>query len=231
MTQGWKAAALRALATVALATSLLSAGTSKAAWSYTLDFTGKVISTDGIFPAAGIAPGDAVSGALTFDPLSSVTSVALPGPNSVSVFPQASASFTFHVSHPGAFDYTLTRAGPGQVESNGSPSGDRLGLFAGDDVSYLQLNYKTDGTAPALASLAALPADSNGILAALGGDVLQAVGFYQFGDFGFVSFDLAFTPAVATTPIPATLPLFVSALGGFGFLAWRRRASPFAPGA
>jgi hypothetical protein len=30
-------------------------------------------------------------------------------------------------------------------------------------------------------------------------------------------------PAVATTPIPATLPLFASALGGLGFAGWKRR--------
>jgi hypothetical protein len=29
--------------------------------------------------------------------------------------------------------------------------------------------------------------------------------------------------AVAATPIPAALPLFVSALGGLGFVGWRRR--------
>jgi hypothetical protein len=28
---------------------------------------------------------------------------------------------------------------------------------------------------------------------------------------------------VATTPIPASLPLFASALGGLGFVGWRRR--------
>jgi hypothetical protein len=31
------------------------------------------------------------------------------------------------------------------------------------------------------------------------------------------------TTAVATTPIPATLPLMLSALGGFGFVGYRRR--------
>jgi hypothetical protein len=30
-------------------------------------------------------------------------------------------------------------------------------------------------------------------------------------------------PAVATTPIPAALPLFLAALGGLGFAGWRRR--------
>jgi hypothetical protein len=31
------------------------------------------------------------------------------------------------------------------------------------------------------------------------------------------------TVAVSTTPIPAALPLFISALGGLGFVGWRRR--------
>ncbi|HYD04280.1 MAG TPA: hypothetical protein VEC60_01070 [Reyranella sp.] len=205
---------------------MLVVAASQPAWSYTLNFTGTVNSTDGIFTAAGITPGDAISGSLTYNPLSSVASVTLPGPDSVSVFPQASGSFTFHVSHPGVFDYTQSRNGAGQVESNGSPLGDRVGLYLGDgNLNDLQLSYRTDGTAPALTSLAALPTDSDGILAMLTGHAVSAVGFYRSGDFGSVSFNLAFTPAVATTPIPAALPLFASTLGGLGVLAWRRRGA------
>jgi hypothetical protein len=37
--------------------------------------------------------------------------------------------------------------------------------------------------------------------------------------FGKVVYNLAF----ATTPVPAALPLFVSALGGLGLLGWRRK--------
>jgi hypothetical protein len=40
---------------------------------------------------------------------------------------------------------------------------------------------------------------------------------------GAVHVDVSQT--LAATPIPATLPLFVSALGGIGFLGWRRRKS------
>jgi hypothetical protein len=213
------------VAIMAVAASLLSVVASQPAWSYTLDFTGTVASTGGIFTTAGILPGDAISGSLSYDPLSSATSVAEPWPNSVSVFPQASGSFTLHVSHPGVFDYTQTHPGTGQVESNGSPLGDRLGLYVGDGVSDLQLSYLTDATAPALASLAGLPATTDGILGALMGNVLSAVGFYRIDDFGFLSFRLTFTPATATTPIPATLPLFASALGVLGWFARQRRAA------
>jgi hypothetical protein len=37
--------------------------------------------------------------------------------------------------------------------------------------------------------------------------------------------DLTNTSIAAATPIPAALPLFSSALGGLGFIAWRRRKS------
>jgi hypothetical protein len=37
--------------------------------------------------------------------------------------------------------------------------------------------------------------------------------------------------AVATTPIPAALPLLASALGGLGFMGWRRRRSDQSSGA
>src|SRR5690349_1691922 len=108
MNRAWKAAVLKAIAVgmMVLAAPLLAVTASQPAWSYTLNFTGTVNSTDGIFTAAGITPGDAISGSLTYNPLSSVASVTVPGPDSVSVFPQSSGSFTFHVSHPGVFDYT-----------------------------------------------------------------------------------------------------------------------------
>jgi hypothetical protein len=219
MNRAWKAFIQKAV----IAPLLLIAAAGPA-WSYTLNFTGTVDSTAGVFPAAGIAPGDAVSGSLTYDVLNSTPSVTMPWPDSIGVFKQASASFTFRVTHPGTLDFVQTRTGTGQVESNGFPTGARLGLYAGDGVNDLQLSYRTDGATPALTSLASLPTDSSAILALLTGHVLNAVGFYRIDGFGDVSFRLAFTP-VATTPIPAALPLFVSALGGFGFLAWRRRAA------
>jgi hypothetical protein len=42
---------------------------------------------------------------------------------------------------------------------------------------------------------------------------------------GSVHVALAAATQVATTPIPAALPLFASAIGGLGFVGWRRRKS------
>ncbi len=41
----------------------------------------------------------------------------------------------------------------------------------------------------------------------------------------FVGSMLVRSAPVATTPIPAALPLFASALGGLGFFGWRRRTA------
>jgi hypothetical protein len=46
--------------------------------------------------------------------------------------------------------------------------------------------------------------------------------FFQ-GYLNFGSFTVGPTPVPATTPIPAALPLLVSALGGLGFVGWRRK--------
>jgi hypothetical protein len=43
------------------------------------------------------------------------------------------------------------------------------------------------------------------------------------GGFGPYTGALALAAATAVTPIPAALPLFASALGGLGFVGWRRR--------
>jgi len=54
------------------------------------------------------------------------------------------------------------------------------------------------------------------------------IGGYAPSDFQLVSNGGSFsfkTVAVGKTPIPASLPLFASALGGLGYLGWRRRKS------
>jgi hypothetical protein len=215
---GWTIRAGAAL-TVALAIMTMAGATPSAAAPYTLNFTGTAAEVDGFFSAAGIVPGDAVSGSITYDPLGSTTSVDEPWPNSITLFPQAAGSFTFHVSHPGALDYTQSHASGGQVQGLGSASGDRLSMEVADDVAGLSLFFATDAANPALTSLAGLPTDANGILALLAGGNLRANGTFRLVGYGNIGFNIAFAP----TPVPAALPLFASALGGLGIAAWRRR--------
>jgi hypothetical protein len=216
--------ALRAIGAAALsfAAILFAAATPSAASSYTLNFTGTVSSTTGLFLAVGIANGDTVSGSVTFDPVNtnSATTSAF-----VNNFGQSVSSFTFHLSHlsdPG-LNFDNTDTGNGQIASS------QIGGFAGLDLSgqsaasTLNLRFRTDGSIAPLASLAALPTDPSAILAMLGGASPSALGLYEMFGFGRVNFDVAFSPLVAATPIPAALPLFASALGGLGFIGWRRR--------
>lgn len=47
----------------------------------------------------------------------------------------------------------------------------------------------------------------------------------QFNGLFQIQFSPGIQNAAATTPIPAALPLFAAALGGLGFIGWRRRIS------
>jgi hypothetical protein len=199
-------------ALLVFAALLFGASAPSAASAYTMAFTGTVTSIgpsvfnggDGLFQALGIVAGDPVSGSLTFDPL-----------NENPPFSQSSAAFSFHVSHPGAGALTVPDSGTGAVYSSAL-----LGLFVSGANSHLDLSFATSTTGP-LSSLAGLPDSPGALLAWLGGTPYLASGNFDFRGFGAVDFDIALT----ATPIPPALPLFVSALGGLGFMAWRRRTS------
>jgi hypothetical protein len=208
-------------AVLSFAAALFAAATPSAASSYTLNFTGTVSSTTGLFLAVGIVSGDTVSGSVTFDPVntSSATTSAF-----VNNFGQSVSSFTFHLNHlsdPG-LDFDNTDTGTGQIASS-QFGGAGLDLSGQSAASTLNLRFRTDGSTAPLASLAALPTDPSAILAMLGGASPSALGLYEMFGFGRVNFDVAFAPLVAATPIPAALPLFAAALGGLGFIGWRRR--------
>jgi hypothetical protein len=79
------------------------------------------------------------------------------------------------------------------------------------------------GAGSLLTSLVGLPNTPAALFAMLGGSPSLALGtFNPNGDDGYLAFDIAFSTAV--TPIPASLPLFASALAGLGFVGWRRKA-------
>jgi len=60
-----------------------------------------------------------------------------------------------------------------------------------------------------------------GSLNTYGGYLQNSTGRSDVGSFLVKADPLA--PPVATTPIPATLPLFGAALGGLGFIGWRKK--------
>jgi len=220
---------LRATGAAALAAAVLlfAAPTLSSAATYSLSFTGTVTGTfpesgGDVFAASGIVVGDAVSGTLTFDPLSESPNLMFPGQNH---FVEPSATYTFRVTHPGAADLSFTETSFGVVDTIGAAAGKKIVLEGESTQKDLQVSFQTSvpPLQPPLASLAGLPDTPTGIMALLAGSPVSARGIFRLIDFGAVTFDIAFTPA--TTPIPATLPLFMSALGGLGFVGWRRRAA------
>jgi hypothetical protein len=211
---------LRTVAAVLLvfATLLFAAPATSLASSYTLAFTGTVRAPSGALEALGVATGDFVSGTLKFDPFNTD---AYTIPDTVTHAFAQSATLSFQVSHPGVvLNFTEDGAGTAySVAINGSsPLGAIAFEFSGVH-DYLDIFYIAEGSLPLLTSLDGLPTSSNDIIAFLGGGFLKAAGEFHFGSAGGVSFDLT----LATTPVPAALPLFASALGGLGFVGWRRK--------
>jgi hypothetical protein len=203
---------------------LMAQAAPSAAASYTLDFTGTVTSTPGtpsnLFRVLGVVAGDFVSGSVTINPFNADTY----SPGSVNTnFAQTGVSQTFHVEHPGAVDMTISDTGDGDIVAAGTPasvSGMQFQLHGAK--SYLELTFETDATGGPLTTLSGLPSTATELIAMFGGTSPRARGMYILNGFGVVAFDIAFS-ATAVTPIPAALPLFVSALGGLGFMTWRRR--------
>jgi hypothetical protein len=218
-------AGLRAIgaAVFGFAAFIFASVTPSAASSYTLNFSGTVTASSGLFIPLGVTGGDAVSGSITFDPFNATSATS--GINT-NTFAQSAASFTFHVSHPGVLDFTRTDTGTGEIRSVGGVT-PALAFFTGSPNTNLNLGFETTGPGAALTSLTALPTNPSALLALLGGGPLLASGVYSVLGFGgaSISFDIAFSPvAVAATPIPAALPLFGTGLAMLGFAARRRRA-------
>jgi len=214
--------ALRAAALLAFAATLLLAPKLGMAASYTLNFTGTATSVGGPFAALGGAAGDSISGTLTIDPL--VTAPTSSGPVT-DLYDLAASSFTFHISNPG-LDLTMNGSGAGQIRNDIFGGGfEHLSFtFGAPSSSVLTLSFVASGGDNAkLASLAGLPTSAGGIIDLLGTGALIATGSFRHGP--ALTDAVEFSISVATTPIPAALPLFISALAGLGWFA-RRRAAP-----
>lgn len=207
-------------AVLAFAVLLLAAPAPSSAASYTLAYSGTILSTNGPgdpFAVLGYIAGDAISGTLTFDPFNEGPGADFLGQTS---FDQASAAMTFNLSHSGGPSTSYSQSGSGFVGSAENGFFSALGFgYSGADYE-LVLNLITSDAGTSLLSLAGLPATPTELIAMLGGTAPSASGHFNIDGYGGVEFDIAFT---AVTPIPAALPLFATALGGLGFMTWRRR--------
>jgi hypothetical protein len=155
-----------------------------------------------------------------------------------------SGSITFSQSHPSSpddlsenktkFDHTVWNASItgapglnfGGTQTSGTVDIADLGnavnaaLFTG----AINLNLDWSPTSQPLFTLANFPATAAAANTFFG-VVMNSSGDVTEGNetFGFSITD--FNATVSATPIPATLPLFVSGLAGIGFLGWKRRRS------
>lgn len=187
------------------------------ATSLNIDFNGFVTSIDDPDGVTGVNIGQNFQGHMTFQPLSGSFKSLFGG--------------QLHVfNETGSFSWgSHSETGHGGVSSEAFFSSAELSfIVVGNpgNAMFLDLRFGSH-TSPPLSTLANLPNSLSGFSALFTSGI--DTGFSQmtvsdgvhFGNFNF-GFDQA-TFTVNATPIPATLPLFVSALGGLGLVFWRRR--------
>ena len=170
---------------------------------------------------SGVKYGDAVHGSMRFEatPIDD-----LPGNPDATKF-LATGKWTFS---SGAYNWSKSSSGYIMSVHNpaggGTPQLASLFYTLGSPLSdSMHLIFRSFGSAtPPLLSLDDLPPDLAAIAALLG--PLSSTGDVSYG--GAV-FNFRITSAqisVSETPIPAALPLFMSALGGLGWMGYRRKA-------
>jgi hypothetical protein len=136
-------------------------------------------------------------------------------------------------SEDGSFNLgKIHTTGSGTIESTGSPlelTFDLQGSTNSDTknpgpvfIPSLALDFTgPGGSAGPLTSLSDLTSYFAALTAGTG-EALLTDGKVQYSaDFVLTSFSVSASPS--PTPIPPALPLFVSALGGLGFIGWKRR--------
>jgi hypothetical protein len=167
--------------------------------------------------------------------------------------PSAAATITYDVTFSAALFTTFSSATPkplvmGRASVTFDPTGDIASSSNGT------LNYLDPFTLPAAIIFSYTKASDTFVLAGplngfnsaggtddfylsvknftSGSPILEAMFYTEtaslftafYSQTGFVHVD-AIASNVATTPIPAALPLLISALGGLGLVGWRRRKS------
>ncbi|MES1150976.1 MAG: hypothetical protein ABUL54_03705 [Dongia sp.] len=113
---------------------------------------------------------------------------------------------------PSSFDIVATKAGLGQLQQQVNSAPAQIHAF------WQTTNPGGGFPTSVLDSFTAASCSGPACTSQLFFDIDTARGDFH-GDLGFGTFSV--TP-VAATPIPATLPLLVAALGSLGFAGWRR---------
>jgi hypothetical protein len=195
-------------------------------------YTGSVSGVTDPSSVTGLHLGDTISGSLIFDPLNNVFTTTTDTIGPPPGFPIGS---TNHFAEDGRFSFGAVPGTPhavnsasGTVDSNQSSfiissSGLHFALASGGDSITLDFSGFLSSTPP-LTSLTQLPADSTGIAQLFASFFTTGTGHINYIDsqIDFVLDVGTYTPTAAT-PVPATVWLFASALGGLGALGWKRR--------
>ena len=125
--------------------------------------------------------------------------------------------------------YSLTYTGGSIYTGNDVDPGDsdylNFGAFAAITSNFPTGLYTLSGFSVTLVDLTRTVFDSDALPSAYLNAALfnAAPGGFQIGFPGIGRPGVGFNGTVTSTPVPAALPLFAAALGGLGFVGWRRR--------
>ena len=177
----------------------------------TVSFSGTVDNIVDPFGLTTYSVNDPISGSFTIGSLSDA-------PNEVSTFD------TRYIGDTSLIFSSIADSGHTTIDTQNILSSiGYFGIYFQSATSGLLIDFSVSGpTNTPLQSLSNLPTDLNGILSYLGGNLLSSNAAIYGGPDLAHQFSLAFTlnsldlsvSSVATTPIPATLLLLLTALGG-----------------
>jgi len=190
-----------------------------------VSFGGKINFIDDPHGLTTYGLNDAISGSLTIGPLGDAPTTTTPGQGSVY---QSTATFSFA---------SIVDSGQGSLTSQNL--GGSIGYFLinfDSPITTLVIDFAVDNpTLVPLQSLADLPKDLDGLLSYLGGSLMNSNATFITGtdpthqvgiDFTLDSLTFTVSPPIAATPIPGSLLLFLTALGGVVVLQVKRRGTP-----
>jgi hypothetical protein len=209
------------LAALALFAVIAGAPAVSQATTVQIAYTGAV--TDIFDPAglSGLSLGDAITGSMTV--------------NFDGLFYDGGNAFTETRFFEGVVKAKVNtfQIGPGnpnpnayanQISFAAQDTHEEWDVEVGDATAFTSLRFLRNDIAPIIPTLAANLANLRSLLDA---GLISLTG--QLGSSGPNGFwDIAFTAdpssiSLTTTPVPAALPLFASALGSLGLFGWRRR--------